>query len=149
MATDRIIVHTAIAPAFFAALKDSLKSNSDPTHPPPTLVSAASKDRVRALISGAISSGANIIHGSFDSESSPDPEKESSIRMAPIILGNANEDMQVWQDESFASLAACMVVKDDEEAVRIANKGGYGLSAAVFTEDLRKGLALAKKIESG
>ena len=57
--------------------------------------------------------------------------------------------MLVWQDESFASLASCMIVNDDEEAVRIANKGGYGLSAAVFTEDLRKGLSLARKIESG
>jgi acyl-CoA reductase-like NAD-dependent aldehyde dehydrogenase len=149
MATDRIIIHAAIAPAFIAALKDSLKSNSDPANPPPTLVSAASKDRVRALISEALSSGANIIHGSFDSESAQGPNQETSVRMAPIILGDASERMQVWQDESFASLAACMIVNDDDEAVRIANKGGYGLSAAVFTEDLRKGLALAKKIESG
>jgi acyl-CoA reductase-like NAD-dependent aldehyde dehydrogenase len=41
-----------------------------------------------------------------------------------------------------------MIVDDDDEAVRVANRGGYGLSAAIFTEDLRKGLSLARKLES-
>jgi acyl-CoA reductase-like NAD-dependent aldehyde dehydrogenase len=69
--------------------------------------------------------------------------------MAPVLLGGVKEDMEVWQEEAFASLAACMMVNSDEEAIRIANSSGYGLSAAVFTEDLRKGLAIAKKIQSG
>lgn len=149
MATDRIIIHEAIAPAFIAALMNSLTLRSDPASPPPTLVSAASKARVQAVISGAISSGAHLIHGSFDSESTKNPSEESSIRMPPVILGGAREDMSVWQDESFAPLAACMVVDNDDEAVRVANRGGYGLSAAIFTEDLRKGLSLARKLESG
>ena len=42
-----------------------------------------------------------------------------------------------------------MIVNSDEEAIEIANRGGYGLSAAVFTEDLRKGLRIAKRLESG
>ena len=149
MATDRIIVNAAIAPAFIAALKTALASRSDPANPPPTLVSAASKARVQELISGALSSGAYLIYGSFDSENSKNASEESSIRMAPVILGGATEDMRVWQEETFASLAACMIVNDDDEAVRTANRGGYGLSAAVFTQDLRKGLAIAKKLESG
>lgn len=147
MSTDRILVNAAIAPTFIPALKAALAAKSSSGDLPPTLVSSASKARVQALISGALSSGANIIHGTFDE--SKGAEQETSVRMAPIFLGDAKEDMQVWQDESFASLAACMIVKDDDEAVRIANTGGYGLSAAVFTEDLRKGLALAKRIESG
>lgn len=57
--------------------------------------------------------------------------------------------MDMWNDESFAPLAACLTVGIDDEAVALANQGGYGLSAAIFTEDLRKGFALAKRIESG
>lgn len=57
--------------------------------------------------------------------------------------------MAVWQDEMFAPVAACMTFENEDEAVSLANKGGYGLSAAVFTEDLRKGFAIAKKLESG
>jgi acyl-CoA reductase-like NAD-dependent aldehyde dehydrogenase len=149
MATDRIIIHSAVAPAFIAAIKKALESSSDPSNPPPTLVSAASKARVQAIISGALSCGAHLIHGSFDSNASQNSSEESSIRMAPVILGGAKEEMPVWQDEAFASLAACMIVDDEEEAVRIANRGGYGLSASIFTEDLRMGLALARKLESG
>lgn len=69
--------------------------------------------------------------------------------MAPVVLGGIKEDMKVWQEEAFASLAACMIVDSDEEAVKIANSSGFGLSAAVFTEDLRKGFAIAKRLQSG
>lgn len=106
----------------------------------------ASKNRVEGLISGALSSGAHIIHGSVEKN---DAQDESSVRMVPVILGGVQEDMTVWQEEAFASLAACMIVSSDEEAIRIANSSGYGLSAAVFTEDLRKGLSMARKIQSG
>jgi acyl-CoA reductase-like NAD-dependent aldehyde dehydrogenase len=88
-----------------------------------------------------------MIHGSV--YQNPEMQSGPGVRMPPILLGGVKEDMKVWQDEAFASLAACMVVDSDEEAIRIANSGGYGLSASVFTEDLRKGLAMAKKIQSG
>ena len=42
-----------------------------------------------------------------------------------------------------------MVFETEDEAIRLANSSGYGLSASVFTEDLRMGLAMAKKIQSG
>lgn len=150
MSTDRIILHSAIAPAFIASLKNALASSPDASTPPPTLVSAASKARVQAIISGALASGAQLIQGSFDGgDSSQNAGEDSSIRMAPAIVVGAKEDMPIWQDEAFASLAACMVVDDDEEAVKIANRGGYGLSASIFTEDLRKAFSLAKKLETG
>lgn len=146
MSTDRILVHSSIAPAFVAALKNALSAKGNSTPQPPTLVNMASKNRVEGLISGALSSGAHIIHGSVEKN---DAQDESSVRMVPVILGGVQEDMTVWQEEAFASLAACMIVSSDEEAIRIANSSGYGLSAAVFTEDLRKGLSMARKIQSG
>lgn len=57
--------------------------------------------------------------------------------------------MPVWQEEAFASVAACMTFDSEEEAVRLANGSGYGLSASVFTEDLRRGFSLARRIQSG
>ena len=147
MATDRILVHSSIAPTFMEALKNALNSSLDPSSPPPTLVNVASKARVERLISDALSSGAHLIHGSANQTSEAQPE--AGVRMAPVLLGGVREDMKVWQEEAFASLAACMVVDSDEEAIRIANGSGYGLSASVFTEDLRKGLSMAKRIQSG
>ncbi|KAL4889321.1 aldehyde dehydrogenase domain-containing protein [Aspergillus ambiguus] len=148
MATDRILVHADIAPRFMEALKAALSTNADPASPPPTLVSAASKTRVEGIISDALAAGAHVIHGPAG-ETAATTAKGEGVRMAPVLLGGIKENMKVWQEEAFASLAACMVVSSDEEAIRIANSSGYGLSAAVFTEDLRKGLAMAKKIQSG
>ena len=152
MSTDRILVHADIAPTFMAALKTALASQpADPNSPPPppTLVNQASKDRVQKLVSSALASGAYLVHDTGVTRSLDGDGANDGVRMPPAILAGVTEDMAVWQEENFASLASCLVVRSDEEAVRIANDSGYGLSAAVFTEDLRKGFALARRIQTG
>lgn len=145
MATDRILVHSSIAPAFIDAMKNALAAGANASALPPTLVNVASKTRVEALISNAVSAGAHFISGSAGTNL----PAGSGVRMAPAILGGVKEDMAVWQEEAFASVAACMIFETEDEAIRLANSSGYGLSASVFTEDLRKGLAMAKRIQSG
>ena len=150
MATDRIVLHSAIAPAFINAFKAALTAAAADAPLPPTLVSSASKERVEKLVSEALSSGAHVIHGpAVTNGDHVNGTETKGVHMAPTVLGGTNESMRIWQDESFASLAACIVVDSDDEAVAVANRGGYGLSAAIFTEDLRKGFKLAKRIESG
>jgi len=145
MATDRILVHSSIAAAFTEALKTALAAGADASALPPTLVNTASKARVEALIFNAVASGAHFISGSAETNVSQD----AGVRLAPVILGGVKEDMAVWQEEAFASVAAFMVFDTEGEAIRLANSSGYGLSASVFTSDLRRGLAMAKKIQSG
>lgn len=150
MATDRIIIHTSIATEFTDALKHAVNSDADPSLPLPTLVNVASKARVESMISDALSSGAELIHGDVDTSSNTkNTTDKSGVWLAPVILGGVKEDTKIWQEEAFASLAVCKIVDNDEEAIKVANSGGYGLSAAVFTEDLRKGLAYAKRLQSG
>ncbi|KAJ5511166.1 Aldehyde dehydrogenase N-terminal [Penicillium expansum] len=144
MATDRILVHASILPAFTEALQKALAAGAAASALPPTLVNTASKTRVEALINSAISAGAHFISGSADSIPT-----DSGVRMAPAVLGGVKEDMALWQEESFASVAACMPFDTEDEAIRLANGSGYGLSASVFTEDLRRGLAMARRIQSG
>ncbi|KAJ5153786.1 Aldehyde dehydrogenase N-terminal [Penicillium coprophilum] len=144
MATDRILVHTSILPSFVEALQHALAAGAEASALPPTLVNTASKTRVEALIASAVSAGAHFISGSADSIPT-----DSGVRMAPAVLGGVKEDMALWQEESFASVAACMPFDSEDEAIRLANGSGYGLSASVFTEDLRKGLAMARRIQSG
>ncbi|OOQ89921.1 aldehyde dehydrogenase family protein [Penicillium brasilianum] len=145
MATDRILVHSSIAAQFTNALKTALAAGASASSLPPTLVNVASKVRVQTLISSALASGAHFISGPKES---PLPA-DAGVRMAPIVLGGVTEDMPLWQEEAFASVAAFMEFETEEEAVRLANGSGYGLSASVFTEDLRKGLAMAKRLQSG
>lgn len=148
MATDRIILHSAIADKFKSTVKRLFVESSSAA--PPTLVSMSSKARVTEIIASALSAGAEVVHGAFNISTISQPEsKASRVSMPPVILGNVSQDMRVWKEETFATLAAYMVVTSDDEAIELANEGGYGLSASIFTEDLRKGLAMAKKIQSG
>ncbi|KAF4505437.1 hypothetical protein G6O67_007387 [Ophiocordyceps sinensis] len=57
--------------------------------------------------------------------------------------------MDIYQAESFGPTVSLIAIESEEEAVRIANDTDFGLSSAVFTEDLRRGLRLAREIETG
>ncbi|GKZ67715.1 hypothetical protein AnigIFM50267_002203 [Aspergillus niger] len=144
MSTDRILVNATIVGEFMEALKCTL-SMADSEVLRPIIVNAAMKTRVESMISSALKCGANLLHGKLDSKSSHD----GVLSLGPFVLGNARPDMDIWNEEEYTSMTACMIVKSDEEAVNIANSAGYGSSASVFTKDLRKGLAISKQLEFG
>ena len=69
--------------------------------------------------------------------------------MKPIVLEGVKEGMDLYYTESFGPTVSLFEVQSDEEAIQIANDTDYGLASAVFTEDLRRGLKIAKQIETG
>ena len=70
-------------------------------------------------------------------------------RCVPVIIENVKENMDIYHTESFGPTVSLYIVKSDEEALQLANDTDYGLASAVFTEDLRRGIKLAKGIETG
>lgn len=143
MATDRIILHTSIASTFLNALKSALSPSDQPDQQPslPTLVSIASKQRLQNIVNEAIIQGASPLTGP--------PLEVPGAGFVPVILGDVPKDSTFWKEENFGPAVGYLVVDSEEEAVQKANETEYGLSASVFTTDLRKGLAIAKKIKSG
>ncbi|KAJ4165823.1 hypothetical protein LMH87_007436 [Akanthomyces muscarius] len=128
MSTDRIMVHDTVAEKFKQALqKAAAQSSKGDSSERPAIVSTASKARAQSTIASALASGARVLVGS-----GADEGKDAGVRITPTILDNVDQHTD-----------------SDNAAVALANQGGYGLSAAIFTEDLRKGFALAKQIESG
>ena len=65
-----------------------------------------------------------------------------------MLLG-IDSQMRVYGEESFGPLASIVVVDGAEEAVAVANDTEYGLSAAIFSENVPAALELAQRIESG
>ncbi len=57
--------------------------------------------------------------------------------------------MRIYSEESFGPVKAVIRVRDAEEAVRVANDTEYGLSSAIYTSDIKKGLELAARVQSG
>ncbi len=79
----------------------------------------------------------------------PDSRRALAASFGPIVLGRVASDMDVWREESFGPIVSLRIVESEEEAVQLANDTEYGLSSAVFTEDLRTGLRVARRIEAG
>jgi succinate-semialdehyde dehydrogenase/glutarate-semialdehyde dehydrogenase len=67
----------------------------------------------------------------------------------PTVVTDVNHEMALMRDETFGPILPIMRVRDEEEALRLANDTCYGLSATVWTKDLYKGAELAKRIEAG
>ena len=58
--------------------------------------------------------------------------------------------MPLFDEESFGPVAAIIPVKDEEEAIRMANDSAFGLGAAVFTGDIARGERVAvQDLEAG
>ncbi len=55
----------------------------------------------------------------------------------------------MWREETFAPVVSVVGVDSLEEAVAVANDSLYGLSAAVLTNDLQRGLSAARRLHSG
>jgi benzaldehyde dehydrogenase (NAD) len=67
----------------------------------------------------------------------------------PTVLGGVTPSMAAFREEIFGPVAPVIVVKDEDEAVRVANDTEYGLVAAVQTGSLERGLAIADQLRTG
>lgn len=143
MSTERILVHRAIIAPFSKALKETVAQIFSSEQPAPVLVASATVQKNKKLITDAKSKGASILAGD------PDVHESSEFRMRPIIVEGVTKDMDLYHTESFGPSVSLIAVSSDEEAVEIASDTEYGLSGAVFTENLARGLKLARSIESG
>ncbi len=67
----------------------------------------------------------------------------------PSVLTSVANGMPAFDEEVFGPVAAVIRVRDDADAVRVANASPYGLGAAVWTEDRERGERLAAELEVG
>ena len=67
----------------------------------------------------------------------------------PVILSNVKPGQRAYDEEFFGPVALVLEAKNADDAVRLANDSRFGLGAAVWTKDARKGEAMARQIESG
>ncbi|PWY74873.1 ALDH-like protein [Aspergillus eucalypticola CBS 122712] len=132
MSTGRILVDASIAEEFMDALKYALSMTDAQSH-------------AESMITSAVECGAELLHGKLEIE----PSCDGVLSISPFVLAYVNPNMRVWLEGEYTTLTACMLIRSDDEAVRITNSVGYGSSASVFTKDLRKGLAIAKQLEFG
>lgn len=142
MSTERIIVQRSIVDKFREALKETAKAVLPGIAPTTYLAMPASVDKKKELISDAVSKGASVLFGEGDGTL-------VKGHIQPTVVENITPDMLLYSTESFGPIATLHVVDTEEEAIALANDTEYGLAAAVYTEDLRRGLRVARGVESG
>ncbi|KAA8904190.1 aldehyde dehydrogenase domain-containing protein [Sphaerosporella brunnea] len=139
MATEKILVHNSIASEFTTALKATVERMFGPSQ---VLIQSAGPRRVAGLLSHAAEKGAQL-HPATPTELVNPNEHHN------VIVTGVNTDMDLWHAESFGPVVMIAEFETEEEAILKANDTEYGLSAAVWTNDLAKGIRIARQIESG
>ncbi len=144
MSTERIIVVEPVADAFlgkFKAKADSL-AVGDPREgktPLGAVVDAKTVTHVEKLVGEAVSAGAVQLSGG----------KSQGVLMPATVVDKVTPDMRLFREESFGPVVAVTRARDEAHAIALANDTEYGLSAAVFTRDIARGLKVARQIQSG
>jgi acyl-CoA reductase-like NAD-dependent aldehyde dehydrogenase len=67
----------------------------------------------------------------------------------PTVIADVDHSMRIMTEETFGPVLPIMRVKDEKEALRLANDSIYGLNASVFTRDKSKGERIAAQVEAG
>lgn len=107
------------------------------------MVNIWSRDEVHEQVKASIEKGAELLVGGEV------PNVEGAFYPA-TLLDNVKPGMPAFDDEIFGPVASIIPVKDEEEAIRLANQTPFGLGGAVFTRDIEKGERIAANdIEAG
>ncbi|MDB5672039.1 MAG: acyl-CoA reductase family protein [Alphaproteobacteria bacterium] len=144
MSTERIIVVDSVAEAFSARFKAKVEAMSagDPREgkaPLGAVIDRKTVAVIQALIDDALAKGGvKLAGGSSD-----------GVLMPAHVIDKVTPAMHLFRVESFGPIVAITRARDEDHAVELANDTEYGLSAAVFTRDVARGLGVARRIRSG
>src|SRR3989442_3478673 len=100
-------------------------------------------EKVERHVSDAVARGAKVLAGGKRRSDLP------GLYFEPTVLVDVDHDMDVMRDETFGPVIPIMRVRDEEEAIRLANDSRYGLDASVWTRDLARGARVARRVQSG
>ncbi len=145
---ERVYVARGIAERFLAALVEGANAVAL-TYPDPRqghigpFIFPAQADKVAAQIADARAKGARVMAGG-------EVETLGGGRyLRPTVLADVTPEMAVMREETFGPVIPVVVYDDLDEAVRQANAGEYGLSAAVLAGSLEEASQIGARLDAG
>jgi len=149
-AGERFLVHAAVRAEFVERVVAATKAKirlGDPFQPETTMgplnneATAAKFDR---HIAGALAGGARVCCGGGRV-----PGLATALYAEPTVLDGVTPGMAIEREETFGPVVPVVEVASAAQALELTNASPYGLTAAVFTEDLERGLAFAEQSRAG
>jgi succinate-semialdehyde dehydrogenase/glutarate-semialdehyde dehydrogenase len=147
IAAKRFVVVEEVAEEFLEPFRQAVEALKvgDPMEPATDIGPVATRqilDETVEQVRASVAMGAEIVTGG-------EPQDGEGYFHPPTILRGVASGQPAYDQEVFGPVAACIVVADEAEAVRVANDTAYGLGASVWTRDTQRGEALAAKINAG
>ncbi|ODT47868.1 NAD-dependent succinate-semialdehyde dehydrogenase [Devosia sp. 63-57] len=146
-AANRFLVQDGIYERFSEALAKrmaalSVGPGTDPATACGPMITRKAVDKIETLVTDATKRGARVLVGGTRLEG-------KGFFYPPTVLADVSPDAAMARDEIFGPVAPLYRFSTEDEAVRLANDTEYGLAAYVFTTDLKRGLAVAGRLEAG
>ncbi len=147
IAAKRFILVADVADAFLERFRTAVAGLrcGDPLDEHTTLAPLARPDlraELHRQVQDSLARGAVAVTGCA-------PHTGRGAFYLPSILDRVAPGMPAWEEELFGPVAAVIRVADEDEAVAVANASRFGLGGSVWTRDVARGEALARRIQSG
>jgi len=150
-AGSRVLVHERAYDAFVEKLAERARKMKvvDPLDPNTEMgsqVSAKQLETILGYIESGKQQGAKVLAGGGrDTEGA----KAKGHFVKPTIFGDVLPYMRIAQEEIFGPVLSCLRFRDEAQAIEIANSTSYGLAASIWTRDVAKAHAMARRVKSG
>ena len=148
ISVERVYVEAPVYDQFVAKVTDNVRAlrQGHPSGPGSIDVGAVTFgpqiDIVDAHVKDAVAKGARVLTGG---KQAPGP----GAFYEPTVLVDVDHSMACMTEETFGPTLPIMKVRDDEEALRLANDSPFGLQASVWTKNVQRGEQLARRVEAG
>jgi acyl-CoA reductase-like NAD-dependent aldehyde dehydrogenase len=146
VSTERVYVVEAVADAFERKVLEktaALRQGAEGEFDVGPMIFADQLATVQRHVEDAVGKGAKVLAGGRRNPA------WAGLFWEPTVLSNVTHDMAIMREETFGPVLPIMRVRDEDEALRLANDSPYGLNANVWTRDKRKGERIAKSLHSG
>ncbi len=100
-------------------------------------------DIIESHMADAVAKGARVLVGGGRNSAL------KGLYFEPTVVTEVDHDMDLMTKETFGPIVAIKKVRDEEEAIRLANDSEYGLSGTVWTTDTERGIEIASRIHTG
>jgi acyl-CoA reductase-like NAD-dependent aldehyde dehydrogenase len=147
---ERCYVQESVAEDFTARVVEKVKAlrQAVGTEEGADLGAMSSERQLRTVeehVRDAVSRGARVLTGGCRARGL----REGGAFHEPTVLVGVDHSMTVMREETFGPVLPLMTFREESEALGLANDSQFGLTASVWTRDLRRGRRVASRVEAG